>query len=92
LASRESGIISGVTLEDLQACDGVCVQLNVGRDIWLATLAMKADATLTDFRPTNEDRFERPPHFPIRVDDRLRLALQRDGKGRLIADAPWLGK
>ena len=68
----------------------MCVELHVGREVWLATLEVDSEARLLDFRPTNEDPFERAPTSPIIVDPRLARALEKDGRDRLIAEANWL--
>jgi hypothetical protein len=68
----------------------MCVQLNVGREVWLSTLIFNGRAALTDFRPTNEEHFESAPIDPIPIDERLLSAIQRDGRDRLIANANWL--
>jgi hypothetical protein len=79
-----------VTLEELRGYDGVCVELRVGREVWLATLAVGKEARLMDFRPTNEDPFETAPSSPMVVDERLLSALRVDGRDRLIVEARWL--
>lgn len=79
-----------MTFHDLQECGGICVELHVGREIWLATLELGREARLSDFRPTNEDPFERAPSSPVIIDPRLLSALEKDGRDRLIAEASWL--
>lgn len=77
-------------LEQLRTHDGICVELRVGREVWLATLEVGKQALLTDFRPTNEDPFRTAPSAPMVVDQRLLSALQEDGRDRLLVEAPWL--
>ena len=79
-----------MTLEELRAYDGICVELHVGREVWLATLEVGKEAHLMDFRPTNEDPFETAPSSPMVVDERLLSALKVDGRDRLVAEARWL--
>ena len=79
-----------MTREELCSCADLCVQLNVGCEVWLCTLVTEGTARLTDFRPTNEDPYKSAPLFPLMIDERLLSALRRDGRGRLIARADWL--
>ena len=81
-----------MTIDHLQSCEGICVHLNVGREVWLSTLTLVGQARLTDFRPTNEDHFEWAPRYPVILDERLLMALRPDGSRRLVADAAWLAE
>ena len=79
-----------MTLEQLRTYDGICVELRVGREVWLATLQVGNDSRLINFRPTNEDPFETAPSSSLAVDEMLLSALRVDGRDRLVAEAGWL--